>query len=89
LHSAIEGFGPIRRFGMIASRSLGNSEDRLLNEPQIVTPAPDVLAGWPALPPAGQGAVRRKAQRFEQLREKPLIEAVTRACALLLLYWFT
>jgi hypothetical protein len=58
-------------------------------QPEVSLPAPNMLTGWPALPPAGQGAVRVKAQRREQRSEKSLIDAVARARALLLLYWFT
>jgi len=65
---------------------LGNCDDRFFAEPQIIVPAPDVFAGWPTLPPAGQGS-GIEAQSCQQFFEKIIRDA--RARALLLLYWFT
>ena len=73
---------------MIAPRCLGHGKDRVFVEAQIVTPAPDMLAGRPALPPAGQGS-GVQAQRPEQFPEKLLGDGLARLRALLLLYWFT
>ena len=70
---------------MGSPRFLCHIDDRSLVEAQIVAPAANMLAGWPALPPAGQGG-GVEAQRLEQLFEKIIRNGLARLRALLLLY---
>jgi len=71
LHGTVERLGPVRRVGVVVARFPGHGEDCLRLKPEIVVPAPDMLASRPALPPAGQrGGV--EAQRSEQLFKKTI-----------------
>jgi hypothetical protein len=73
---------------VILAAGLGDCDDLRLAEPQLVTPALDVEAWRPALPPAGEGA-GVEAQRCEQVPEEFLGDRLARLRVLLLLYWFT
>ena len=74
---------------MIGPGFKGDLDDPLPRQPEIVDPAANVRAGWPAMPPGGEGGVGGEAQRCEQFREEPIKIGLARACVLLLLYWFT
>jgi hydroxylamine reductase (hybrid-cluster protein) len=86
LHGAIKRLGAIGRGRVIAAGLLCHCEDLIFGKPEIVTPALDVLACWPALPPAGHNACGIDAQRCEQLIKKIIKIGLARSCVLLLLY---
>ena len=73
---------------MVPSGFGGGLDDPILGEAEIIDPAADMGSGWPALPPGGQGAVRIKAQRGQQLCEETIKIDLARLRILLLLYWF-
>ena len=73
---------------MVSARIFGHSEDRIFVEAQIVAPAADMLAGRPALLPAGQGG-GIVVPGPDQFPEEFLGDRLARLRALLLLYWFT
>ena len=74
---------------MISPGLDGDLDDPLPRQPDIVNPTANMGAGWPTLPPGGQGGVGGEAQRCEQFGEEPIKFGLTRLRVLLLLYWFT
>jgi len=67
----------------------GGLDDPILGQPEVVLPALHMEPCWPALPPSGEGGIGGKAQRVQQLCEKPFKIGIARLCILLLLYRFT
>ena len=67
---------------MLASAFLGQREDFLGAEPELVAPAADVEAGGPTLLTAGEGG-RIEAEAVEKLIEQPI--EIGRALYVLLL----
>jgi len=63
LHGAIKRLGAIGRGRVSAAGLSCHCKDLIFGKPEIVTPALDVLACWPALPPAGNNACGIDAQR--------------------------
>ena len=74
---------------MIAPAFSGSFDDADFTQPEVLGPAADMGLGWPSLPPGGQSGIGGKAQRSQQLCEKPIKIGIPRLRVLLLLYRFT
>jgi hypothetical protein len=74
---------------MIATTVRSYLDDPIRGETELITPAENVLARWPALPPGREGRIGGKAQHREQLFKKPIKIGISRLRVLLLIYRFT
>ena len=67
----------------------GGSDDQIFGQTEVIDPPANMGLCGPALPPGGQGAVRIKAQRSQQLCEETIKVGIARLRVLLLLYRFS